>query len=130
MSKIHTLEQTLLDVKALLKYLDEKKALNPIVINVSEHTAFTDAFVIASGQSYIHLQSLSHYIKDFLEPLGYKKINPHNPISENPWILLDFTDIVVHLFTPEAREFYNLEKLWFDTPKITLENMEYSDESF
>lgn len=118
--KKHTLEEILQEAKELLHFIDEKKGINPIMLDVSRQISFTDVFVIASGQSFIHLKSLEQYCEEFLKKKGYIKNNPRDQIPENPWILLDFHDIIIHLFTEEAREFYHLEKLWFDAPKITL----------
>jgi ribosome-associated protein len=122
-TKTHAIKETLDDTKSLITLLDEKKSVDPIILDVSFETAFCDFFVIASGQSFTHLQSLEQYCEEFLESKGYIKRNPRNSVPENPWILLDFSDIVVHLFIKEAREFYHLENLWFDSRKITLKDL-------
>ena len=97
--------------------LDSNKAKNIVSIDLKEKSYIADYMIIASGTSSRHLQSLSEHLVSEL-----KKINVINCRIEgrecNDWKLVDTIDIIVHLFHPEKREFYDLEKMWSEpTPK-------------
>lgn len=92
--------------------LEDKKALNVEAIEVSQKTILADYFVIASGTSVTHVKSLA-------DELVFQMKNQYNIVPDHTegestarWILLDFGDVVVHIFHPEERDFYSLEKLW------------------
>ena len=91
--------------------LDNNKANNIVSINLEKKSYIADYMIIASGNSSRHLQSLSEHLVSEL-----KKINVINCRIEgrecNDWKLVDTIDIIVHLFHPEKREFYDLEKMW------------------
>ena len=95
----------------------EKKAEDIVVMDVSKQAGFTDYFVIATGTSDVHLKALGDYIEDELSQ--YKVKVWHKEGYENlKWILMDFVDVVVHIFDGETREYYDLETLWADAEKI------------
>lgn len=94
-----------------------KKAEDVIIMDVRKLTAITDYFVICSAETDIQLKSISDHISEELEK---QKINIWHVegYQAATWILLDLVDVVVHIFRPEVRDFYALEKLWGDA-KIT-----------
>jgi ribosome-associated protein len=95
----------------------EKKAEDIVVMDVEKIAGFTSYFVIATGTSDVHLKTLADYIDD--ELAQYKVKVWHKEGLENlKWILMDYVDVVVHLFDPETREYYDLETLWADAEKI------------
>jgi ribosome-associated protein len=95
----------------------EKKAEDVVVMDVSKQAGFTDYFVIATGNSDIHLKTLTDYIEDELSQ--YKVKVWHKEGYENlKWVLMDYVDVVVHLFDGETRDYYDLETLWADAEKI------------
>ncbi|MCF7832753.1 MAG: ribosome silencing factor [Candidatus Marinimicrobia bacterium] len=95
----------------------EKKAEDVVVMDVSKLAGFTNYFVIASANSTTHLKSLSDYIEDELS--NYKvKVWHKEGLVNLKWILMHYVDVVVHLFDPETREYYDLETLWADAEKI------------
>ncbi len=94
--------------------LDEKKAKDIVLLNVSEQTPMADYFLIASAVSYLQLKVLSRDIDHFMSKNNVKRVNPKNPFDETTWILSDYGFIVVHLFLEEARGYYNIEKFWHD----------------
>jgi len=114
------LEKTKEKAKALAQLLESKKGLDIVLLDVSEKTPIADIFVLVSSDSFIHSKALEDYAREFLEKEGYKRLNPLNTFAENPWVLLDYGDIIVHIFKGEARAYYDIEKLWFDTKKIEL----------
>mgnify|MGYP002514236586 CR=1 FL=1 len=100
-------------VLEIVKVLDEKKAIDITAIKTEEVTIVSDYFVIASGTSNTHVKSLADDVEyEIKERFG---IDPqHIEGRATGWILLDYDSVVVHVFTKEAREYYNLEKLWAD----------------
>ena len=97
-----------------------KKGIDPLVLDVAETLVITSYFVIASGGSDRQVAALADAVEDTLrEQAGIKPIGREGE-RERKWILLDFADVVVHIFQPEEREFYRLEKLWSDAPRLEL----------
>lgn len=97
-----------------------KKGIEPLVLDVAETLVITSYFVIASGSSDRQVAAIADAVEDTLrEQAGIKPIGREGE-RERKWILLDFADVVVHIFQPEEREFYRLEKLWSDAPRLEL----------
>lgn len=95
----------------------EKKAEDVIIMELKEITSITDYFVICSGDSDIQVKAICDHIIEELEKENIQiwHVEGHQALN---WILLDLVDVVIHIFRPEVREFYALEKLWGDA-KIT-----------
>ena len=99
------------------KILDDNKAQNIISINLKNKSYIADYMVIASGTSSRHLQSLSEILVYELKKLGLQNCRIEGRESKD-WKLVDTQDVIVHIFHPEKREFYDLEKMWSeDIPK-------------
>jgi ribosome-associated protein len=99
----------------------DKKAENPVILDVRKLCSFTDFFVIISGRSTRHVQGLAEAIE---AELRSKRLSTSRAegINEGPWVLLDYNDIVIHIFYTETRKFYDIEGLWHDAPRISLED--------
>jgi len=98
----------------------EKKAENVVAIEVAELLVVTDFFVIATGKSDTQVKAIADEIEHgLLERGGIKPIGREG-ISEGKWILLDYGDLVIHVFQKPERDFYRLEKLWGDAPRLEL----------
>lgn len=98
----------------------EKKAEDIIVLDVAETLVITAFFVVATGSSDRQVRSIADEIEDQLrEKAGVKPIGREGE-REGKWVLLDFGDMVVHVFQPEEREFYRLDKLWSEAPRVPL----------
>ena len=93
------------------KILDNNKAQNIATINLKNKSYIADYMIIASGTSSRHLQSLSEILVSELKKLGLENCRMEGKDS-NDWKLVDAYDVIVHIFHPEKREFYNLEKMW------------------
>jgi ribosome-associated protein len=91
----------------------EKKATDAVLIQMSEAVTFTDWFVVVTGGNPRQAKAISDEIQRGLREQGVRAIRAEGE-REGDWILLDYLDVVVHVFTPAAREFYRLEKLWGD----------------
>ncbi len=111
---------------------DSKKATDIIVQNVKEDLLITDYFVIATGANNRQVDAITEAIEEKLrKEAGVKPIGREG-LEEQTWVLLDYGDIVVHVFQPEIREYYRLESLWSDAPMVDLgeagiEQPEYSE---
>lgn len=117
-TKALTKEQVLEDAKYLASQLSDKKGYSIKILDLSDCSAFTDFFVIVSGNSPIHLKTLQDTAQTTLKEKGYLKINPSNIFPENQWLICDFGDIIVHLFMDEFRSIYDLEQLWAEAPLV------------
>ena len=93
------------------KILDDNKAQNIISINLKKKSYIADYLIIASGTSSRHLQSLSEILVTELKKLGLNGCRIEGRDS-NDWKLVDAHDVIIHLFHPEKRDFYDLEKMW------------------
>ncbi|MDP2180554.1 ribosome silencing factor [Methylicorpusculum sp.] len=91
--------------------LDERKGHNITVIDVRGKTSVTDYMVLATGTSDRHLKSLVDYVVAELNEKGYKPLGQEGGLGSD-WVLLDLGDVIVHVMTDQARQFYQLEKLW------------------
>ena len=96
--------------------LEDKKGIDVEVLNLSGISSVTDAFVIASGSSTPHIKALSDYVEEGLSEKGFDPLRIEGYNSAK-WILLDYGDVLGHIFSEEARKFYSLEWLWADAPK-------------
>ena len=103
----------------IAKILDKKKAQDVRVLNVESLTVLTDYFVIASGTSTTHVSALSDEV-DF--ELSQKAIKPYNTegFDSKNWVLLDYSNVIVHVFVPNTRTYYDLEHLWADGEPIDI----------
>ena len=95
----------------------DTKAEDLVILDVRGLTSFTDFFVIMSGRSTRHVQGLADTIAG---DLSAKRISSKNceGLKEGLWVLLDYSDVVVHIFYKETRAFYDLDGLWHDAPQI------------
>ena len=105
-------------VKKIVKALDDKKANDIEVIKINELTIVADYFVIATANSNTHIRSLADEVEYQLEEAGIKL--DHAEGRATGWVLLEFQGVVVHIFLEEARNYYNLERLWEDAKKIDI----------
>ena len=98
----------------------EKKAEDPVVIDVRGLCSFTDYFVIISGRSTRHVQGLAETIESELRSKRLSTSKSDGQ-KEGTWVLLDYSDVVVHIFYSETRKFYDIEGLWHDAPRVALD---------
>ena len=98
-------------VMEVLKQLDDSKAEQVITIDVSKKSSVADVMVVASGRSNRHVSAIADQVVERLEQMGKKNIRVEG-MPQCDWVLVDAGDLMVHVFRPEVRSFYNLEKLW------------------
>ena len=97
--------------------LVDGKAIDPVVLDLRGLSSATDYFVIVSGTSDAHVRGMAEHLVTALPPAG---VEPHHVegLQQGRWVLLDYVDFVVHVFHPELRDFYQLERLWGDAPVV------------
>lgn len=114
-----------MDSIALVRFahglLDAKKATDIEILDIHALTSLGDYFIVASGNGTTHVKALCDELED---KLAKKGIEPRRVEGEKTaaWILMDYNDVIIHLFDHETRGFYCLERLWSDAPRITIEN--------
>jgi len=97
--------------KIIIKTLDSNKALDIVSIDLKDKSSIADYMIIASGTSSRHIQSLSEQVMDKFKEYGLSQCKIEGKDSTE-WKLVDGIDIIVHIFNPEKRKFYELEKIW------------------
>ncbi|MGN0549299.1 MAG: ribosome silencing factor [Acutalibacteraceae bacterium] len=107
--------------KNIAKILDKKKAIDIVGIETKELTVMSDYFVIASGTSNTHVRALADEVDDEMKKLGVEV--DHIEGRATGWILLDYNDVLVHVFQPESRQYYNIERLWNDAARVDLSDV-------
>ena len=101
--------------KKIMAILEEKKAADILALDISEISTLADYFILASAENVRQLDALEDAVE---EGIGLE-LNKEGE-GDSGWILMDYKDIVVHLFTKEQREFYDLEKIWSDAKKLEI----------
>ena len=101
--------------------ISDKKGLGIVLLDISELLVVTDIFVIATGTSTRHVRSLSDEVEGQLRAELSRQALRREGREYSRWILLDYGDMVVHLFDEETRDYYELERLWADAPIIDFE---------
>lgn len=101
------------------KLADSKKAVDPIILGVKGLTDIADYFVICSGTSSKQIKTIADYV---VEKIGEKGISPlHYEIdTDYTWVVLDYIDVIMHIFNEEKRDYYRLEQLWGDARLIAI----------
>lgn len=107
--------------KEIVKVLDKKKAIDINAIHITEYSIVADYFIIASGTSNTHVKALADEVEYELAQLDVKP--NHIEGRATGWILLDYGSVIVHIFTGESREYYNLERLWSDAQSLDLSDI-------
>lgn len=107
---------------AVTEALEEKKANNIKIIQIGELSPITDYFVIADGSNTSQVEAMTEAVKEAMYKLSVKE-RQITGTTDCGWVLLDYNDIVVHVFHSENRSFYNLERVWKDGKIITKEDL-------
>jgi ribosome-associated protein len=104
-------------LQAAVEAIDDLKANHVVILDLRGLTDATDYFVIASGTSDAHVRGIADSV---MEKMGRRGMRTHHVegLNAGRWVLLDYVDFVIHLFHPETRSFYQLERLWGDAPEL------------
>jgi len=114
-SKDATWERAVLCAEAAL----DKKGADLAILDVREHTSLADYFVIVSGRSDTQVRAIAEHVEEVCRKAGYRPLAVEG-LRHGQWVLLDFGDVVVHVFYAPVRDFYDLERLWAQAPRRTL----------
>lgn len=106
-------------LRSALDAIEDLKAVQPVVLDLRGLSNATDFFVIASGTSDAHVRGIAEHVMEKLHKQGHRTHHVEG-LPGGRWVLLDFVDFVVHLFHPETRSFYQLERLWGDAPELLI----------
>ncbi len=105
--------------KALLciEIIKMRKAINPVLFEVGGLTSFTDYFLVASGNSSRQVQAICRHLTKKMRDEGFRASGVEGE-QEGQWVLMDYGDVVVHIFYEPIRAFYDLEGLWIEAPRV------------
>jgi len=107
--------------------IDELKGTDVLVLDLRQVASFTDHLVICTGSSDRHVQAVVDGIRDKLRAIDQKPLHTEG-YEQATWVLVDFVDFLVNVFTPETRSFYQLERVWRDAPVLLGERPEVTEE--
>ena len=103
-------------IKKVVKLAQAKKGEGIVVLQLKELTSFTDYFIIMHGQSERQILAIYEHIQTELKKMNLRPLGVEG-VANAEWVLMDYGDFIVHIFSRQAREYYSLEKLWGDAPK-------------
>lgn len=112
--------------KAIVKVIDSKKGKDIKLVEIKNLSSLGDYFVIASGSSNTQVKAIADEVEEEMTKLGFEP-NKVEGRQSAQWILLDYYDVMVHVFLEEARNFYNLERLWCDAPQVDISDIVTQD---
>jgi len=99
-------------------FADEKKALHPVILDLRKVSSVADYFVICAAESEPQLKAISNGLEKTLKDEYGLRPQAVDGFPKSQWVVVDYGDVMVHIFNPATRAFYNLEALWGDAPKI------------
>lgn len=114
-------------VDFIVGILEDKKAKEIMVLNVKDITSVADYFVICSGTSTTHIKALADEIEEKLKIEKEMVLHHKEGYNGARWVLLDFIDVVIHIFHQEDRAYYNLEKIWGGTKEVLERGKEHKE---
>ena len=107
--------------KALLclELINERKAIDPVLLEVGRLTSISDYFLVTSGNSSRQVQGISQHVARRMKEAGFRPFGVEG-VEEGHWVLMDYGEVVIHIFYHPLREFYDLEGLWIEAPRVGL----------
>ncbi len=103
-----------------LRIIKERKAVDPVLFEVGKLTSITDYFLIASGNSTRQVKAITRHLTKRMREESFRRHGSEGE-QEGNWVLMDYGDVVIHIFYQPIREFYDLEGLWIEAPRIELD---------
>ena len=107
---------------AAVEALENKKAEDIRIIDISRESPLADYFIICNGNNRNQVQALSDHVEETLGRMGFDR-RPIEGYENANWILLDYHDVIIHIFDKENRSFYDIERIWRDGDEISLEEL-------
>ena len=106
------------EVQLIVDALDDKRAKDIVVLDLTEVSATLDYFVVATGESHLQLRALEDGVRERLKERGFQPRGVEGPSDR--WVLIDYGGVVAHILSPEARAFYDIEGLWADARRVAV----------
>ncbi len=103
--------------RRIADFADDKKAIDTVILHVEEELQFADYFLITEGRNKRHLSAIAENVAKELKRHGIYRL-AGTPFNDENWVVIDFGSVVVHVFSTDGREFYDLENLWGDCTKM------------
>jgi len=108
-----------IEVQVVVDALDDKRAVDIAVLDLRAASETLDWFILASGESSLQLKALEDAVREGMKKAGHYPKGVEGPSAR--WVLIDYGTVVVHVMSPEAREFYDLEGLWADAERVAVQ---------
>ena len=108
-------------IQKIVNFLDDRKAEEIVALDLREHANIASYFVIATGANKPHLKALHDGLQRLFKDAGFKGYHKAG-VPDSGWMIMDYHGVMVHIFERELREFYDLEQLWKDAPKVQLQD--------
>jgi ribosome-associated protein len=118
--------QSIDKAKLCLKTIKERKAIEPVLLHVENLTSVTDYFLITSGNSTRQVQAITRHLQKTLREAGFRPYGTEGE-QEGHWVLMDYGDVVIHIFYQPLRELYDLEGLWIEAPEVETDDQVLED---
>jgi ribosome-associated protein len=112
-------------VELAVNSIVEFKGLEPVILEVKGLCSFADYFIVCSGGSRRHVLALAQHLEETLGQAGAKPLGVEG-MEEGQWVLMDYNDMVIHIFSQPLRDFYNLEGLWAEAPQRSVNHAAYA----
>jgi ribosome-associated protein len=112
-------------VELAVKSIVDHKGLEPVILEVKGLCSFADYFIVCSGGSRRQVLALAQHLEEILCKSGAKPLGVEG-MEEGQWVLMDYNDVVIHIFSQPLREFYNLEGLWAEAPQRSVDHAAYA----
>ncbi|HHE75388.1 MAG: ribosome silencing factor [Deltaproteobacteria bacterium] len=97
-----------------------RKAIQVVILDVQKLTSYADVFIVCSGRSNRQVTAIADFVQRDLKKIGKKPINIEGK-KEGHWVLMDYGDVIIHIFYESLRDFYDLEGLWIDAKQLSME---------
>lgn len=108
-------------IESIVRAIDTNKGTEILVLDIHDISGFADYFVICNGLNRMHVQALSEHVEAELKQTHEELPRHIEGMSEGEWVLMDYGDIIIHIFVDEQRHYYNLEKLWGDAKPMDIQ---------
>ena len=122
--KVHNMEKLYLESLELARYIvdavEDRKAEDILLLDLRPDNIIADFFIICSGNNERHLNAIANIVRQEVKDQHKKIPFTNEGTAQNGWVVMDYGDVVVHLFSPEKRDYYALEKLWDAASKVML----------
>jgi ribosome-associated protein len=109
-------------LKTICRSMEDKMAENPLILNIEKLTTMASFLIICNGENPRQNKAISDLIADDLAKIKVKPMHKEGAAGSG-WLLLDYGDLIIHVFMPETRKFYDLEGLWADAPRVKIESI-------